>query len=1143
MTARLASLREDEEARILALDPRVSIALQAPAGSGKTTVLTQRILALLAVVEEPEAVLAVTFTRKAAAEMRSRVLSALERAAKAEPIVVDQLLNRGRPRPNLGAKAVTLALAVAAWQRCEQLGWGLLENPARLRIQTIDGLNHRLATAMPISARGVAQLQLADELTPLYREAARRCLLDAEHDHALNGASQQVFLRLNNEWERLESLLASMLASRSSWQRALVSHGHEGLQAQIAAALESARNEAVDRLRQRIADDRLQEGLLLLRHSRDVLGLEPLAAPETAEFVALQALAELALLKAETPAIRTSVNKSQGFPTDNKVMKQRVQAWLAALAELDVVAELDELRSLPAPTGMGWDAEGFRALAELLRLALAELQVLFTERGLVDHTTVANLALGALESGALQEWTVLNGERLQHILVDEFQDTSVDQLQLLAALTRDWRVDDGHSLFLVGDPMQSIYQFRDADVGLFGLTRRHGLGALRLVPLRLIRNFRSRPSVVAFVNETFSKIFPREDHSVLAAARYVPCIAGADASDQENAADGVQCHAVMTENGDGREAEAARVVQIVRETWALDPAASIAILIATRRHATHLVAALQHAGVAVQGVDLVPLAESPVVLDLMALTRALHDPADRIAWLALLRSPACGLALGPLTAWLEALEQQAAPGTVSDALRATVEGSLSHDPADGSPTHPLAPNDLQRLVRLWQALAPDLESRQPLAQRVERCWLRLNGPWCYDVSSVPEDARRYLDVLATHEIAGRWRGVQDFAWMLRGLYGASTGSSRESKQRVQIMTIHRAKGLEFDCVVLPGLARMTRSDSSTLLNSLRWLDERGHEAWIMAPIRAAHDTDDDPLLRWIKRKRRQRAANERIRVLYVAATRAKRWLHWIAEVDSTQPNPKKGTALAALWPALGESFSASPADIIRQSLAAQPEPIATLKRLPGQLPGVVLPADITVSPLTIADPAAVELRWRWAGGAARRAGTVVHRELERIALSARVPEDVEGFVAANYARWQAALHREGVSHPERDTMTRRVAEALSRCLSDPQGRWLLSEHPRENHVELPLTGWVAGELVNGVLDRCFIDEHGVRWVVDYKTTTHEGGNLEEFLAEQVRRYTPQMRRYVHLVSELGPEPVRAGLYFPWLQRFIELDGD
>src|SRR6187200_2247585 len=166
-SARMTDLAAaDDAARATALDVSRSFIVQAPAGSGKTTVLTQRYLALLATVDEPEEVLAITFTRKAAGEMRERVLKALA----------------GDIQPRSPADRLTLELAARARARAEARNWGLEDSAARLRIQTIDSFHGSLARALPITSRGQFGLRVADDTSDLYKLAARATMREAERD-------------------------------------------------------------------------------------------------------------------------------------------------------------------------------------------------------------------------------------------------------------------------------------------------------------------------------------------------------------------------------------------------------------------------------------------------------------------------------------------------------------------------------------------------------------------------------------------------------------------------------------------------------------------------------------------------------------------------------------------------------------------------------------------------------------------------------------------------------------------------------------------------------------------------------------------------------------------------------------------------
>ena len=104
--------------------------------------------------------------------------------------------------------------------------------------------------------------------------------------------------------------------------------------------------------------------------------------------------------------------------------------------------------------------------------------------------------------------------------------------------------------------------------------------------------------------------------------------------------------------------------------------------------------------------------------------------------------------------------------------------------------------------------------------------------------------------------------------------------------------------------------------------------------------------------------------------------------------------------------------------------------------------------------------------------------------------------------------------------------------------ADPRGRWIL-QRAREEQREQALSGRLQGEVVRLVFDRSFVDDQGVRWVIDYKTSRHVGGGLEEFLDREVERYRPQLQRYAQLAQRLGPQPVRLGLYFPLMRAWRE----
>ena len=179
----------DAAARSAALDPRRSFIVQAPAGSGKTELLTQRYLRLLATVESPEQILAITFTRKAAAEMRARILQALQSA--------------DAPPPESPHKRSTWELARAVRAVDAERGWQLMQHPARLRIQTIDALNASLARRLPVVAGTGAALEPTTDTSPLYELAGRRLLERLGDGSAVAAHLEVLVMHLGNRVERL----------------------------------------------------------------------------------------------------------------------------------------------------------------------------------------------------------------------------------------------------------------------------------------------------------------------------------------------------------------------------------------------------------------------------------------------------------------------------------------------------------------------------------------------------------------------------------------------------------------------------------------------------------------------------------------------------------------------------------------------------------------------------------------------------------------------------------------------------------------------------------------------------------------------------------------------------------------------------
>ena len=1124
--------RSDEQARERALDVTRSFIVQAPAGSGKTELLIRRFLALLATVAAPESVLAITFTRKAAAGMRDRILRALRAAmdpssAGARP-----------PHPR------TLELARKALEIDTRLGWDLLGNPARLRIQTIDALNFGLARRLPVLSGLGADLAVEDDPGDLYRKAAERLL---EHlpggDDLHSRAVATLLAHVDNRVPRLVDLVIEMLARRDAWGPVLPEvSGDEIANENLRASLERARTELVEAhlaaLARGFPGELLADAAAVAREAAATLvaaGTEsPIAAwaghhgePRGVLLDGAQWLGLAALLLTAGGTPRRSFDYRVGFPPGKPgaPLKQRALAVASALAPLgELVARLDAVRRLPEPRYEAGEWRVLQAQLVVLRLAAAELEIVFSERRLADYPRIAVAALQSLGSDEEPTDTALALDAsLRHVLVDEFQDTSEAQVSLLGRLTCGWQRDDGRSLFLVGDPMQSIYRFRNAEVGLFLDARERGLGDLVLEPLWLAVNYRSTGPLVEWVNGCFAQVLPALDDEVTGAVTHAASVAAAGAGEDGS----VQVHPLFRRS---RLFEACSVVDVVEHRLAEDDGADIAILVQGRSHLVHIVGELARRNVPFQATDIDPLGERPIVLDLLALARAIAHPADRPAWLAVLRAPWCGLTLAELHA------------LCGDRRSATLPQLLREDER----RRRLEPVARARLGRLWTILetAPVELRRFGLRDAVERAWLALGGPATAASTRELDEAQAFFDELA--ELERRARGHVDLGRLAEALEELYAPSRPDASIRVHLLTVHKAKGLEFDTVIVPGLERRSRSDDKRLLQWAR-LPGASHRGLVVAPVAGTGD-DPNPLYRWLEDLESGKLAQERRRLLYVAATRAKRRLHLfgscaLKDGEDGMPTivtPSSTVALGMLWPAVESEFQARLAGAA--AIEGETAPVTPrdppLRRLPlaWSVPPLQAPRiESSNRPRATAEP---PVQFDWASETARHVGTVVHRELLSIARSGSGPLAGTPGIAAT-RRYRDELAELGVPADRRTDAVQRVATAVQCTLADERGRWLLEQHHASAYGELALTGLVNGDVVSVVIDRTFVDGQGTRWIVDYKTSRHEGAGLEAFLDREQQRYSPQLERYAALVRHLGPEPVRLGLYFPLLSAWRE----
>jgi ATP-dependent exoDNAse (exonuclease V) beta subunit len=1195
----------DQPQRRRALDAGRSILVQAPAGSGKTDLLTRRFLRLLAEVDDPSQIVAITFTRAAAAGMRNRILSELEKAAANDSPDSDEFS--------------MLSLARRALDRSYAGGWQLLDLPAQLRISTIDSFCRDLAIQQPLLSGFGSDLQITEQPRDLYRRAARNTLQKISLGNSpLSAAIESLLLWRDNNWHEMEALLVDMLAQRDRWMHDFVLSREpdwvalrERLERPFVRAIADALAH-IGRLLDQVPHAR-QEALLLARFAcsqgaaalhQDLAELPEFPNGPFSDNDALEAarrahICLAKLLLTDDGDFRKKVDKRNGFPTEHKSEKARHAALISDLRNISGFDDsLAAIASLPPAhyTDENWAI--VRACFMLLRGAAAELQIVFAETGVVDFIEVAQIAQRVLagDDGLPTDTAIDLADGIRHLLVDEFQDTSRRQHRLLAKLAAAWPDPHGRTIFVVGDPMQSIYSFRDADAELFHRVQKFGLeisdgDQLLFDFVSLTANFRTTPALVRELNQSFTQIFASDDGSGVTfssaepfrdavppstprLALHLEFMPQSERSASFNPDSAVRRLESQRQRQAAIEAQTADLIAVIRthldrmaQAEARGEKYRVAILARTRKSLEQLAAALRQSQIPFLAVELEKLKDRPEILDALALARALLNPLDRVAWLGVLRAPWCALSLADLHT-LSIDDPDSTRRSIPDLLNERVHFLNMR-----------SRNAVQRVLDATNSV-PRLRNQLPTATvgtLLEQVWLSLGGASCVDAT-----ARANLHLLWT-ALDGLPSGEPD---MLHSALDSALekltalpNPEASTDCGVQLMTIHKSKGLEFEVVIVPD---MQAHGSKTRGDLLAWLErglaESGDSGeiteFLVAPIQSK-GADRGQAKAWIDRIRCERDLQEARRILYVAATRAREELHLFARPEYKDDsgalalvNPSN-CLLSTAWPAFAAEIqsrfdewnsarAAAPESEVVEDIAAgegnlliMPSPArpAILRRLPADFhpPQTDSFSDVFSSevPIGLDGP---QLYARHEGGALSRAlGTAVHSLLEQIALlrTTRDWPSTRAALTQMQPRILAPMRAGGISLPEANSLAASALDLALKATHDPHGQWILSPH-EDATSEAAWAGIVDGVLRTVRIDRIF--RAGLEplstgddawWIVDYKTAHADDLDPSVALPSLRRIFAPQIEAYAAVLRNRHGrgKALRAALYYPRMSSF------
>ncbi len=1078
------------EVRQQAISPQQSFLVQAPAGSGKTELLTQRILALLTVAQEPEEIMALTFTRKAAAEMRARVLESL---------------HMSKPDDEKSHRMGTWRLAKKVLQRSHERQWKLLENPNRLRMMTLDSLTSMLARQLPLLSGLGDMPRPSEHASAMYQQAAENTLNHAARHYRTS--VETLLLHQDHNTAAVISLIANMLQNREQWLKYIAKYARntQGLRDLLEHNLGYYLEHQLQQCNVFIpleykADLPTLMSFAAEHGGSDLWNIGAWPEDDIEHLQTWQTIADFLLTGSGT--FRKTVTKTQGFPADRKDEKSAVLNILAHLSDIPELAQqwhdIQKMPDSPHFSNAQWQV--LEALFTLLPLASSELQNIFTQQGTADFTEISLRALDALsdEQGRPSDVLLKLDYRIQHILVDEFQDTSELQIELLRCLTAGWQEQDGRTLFMVGDPMQSIYRFRKAEVSLFLEAARNNVDLPEILACSLQRNFRSSPNIVHWVNRAFAQIFPAQADAISGAV----CHAQAEAAREHEG--NVHLH---LQTGEDTQGEAMAIMEIIQE--ARQQGQRVGILARTRKHLHAIMPTLESAGIAFRAVKILPLAAQPEIRTLRALTRALLHPADKASWAALLRAPCCGLNNRELF----------------DVLGSHLSQPVWEILHDAELLSSLQPNTRLRVEHLTHALEPCMATVGHISVRhcIETAWLRLGMPHLLKGSAHTnvEMVLQLLDSLESEHVAGSIH-FRHFDERLEFLYAAPNSSPDAAM--VELMTIHGAKGLQWDVVILPGMGKTSGRNDAPLI-AFTEAPIQGEGLFLLSP--KAQTRSKDKLFSFIQNIEKNKGLHEQHRQLYVACTRAESQLHIFGHVSEKNGTATKGSFLHTL---LEHDEACFGADITQlEKLEFDSTSVATKLQRIRDTPAAIAPFS------TVNSEQQNKAIFAWAGLEAAPVGNVLHAIFEDIANIG-----IEQWSPENSNKtMRRLLIQEGLSGDILEAALHRCQAGLNNTLNSERGKWILSNKHQHAHCEWAISHLNGSRLSHYIVDRSFEDENGIRWIIDYKTASHEGGDIEHFLNEECQRHQSQLQRYALALQAMGHHNLQLALYFPMLDAWRE----
>ncbi|MCK4742868.1 MAG: UvrD-helicase domain-containing protein [Sulfuriflexus sp.] len=1116
-----------------ACQPNSSTSVHASAGSGKTWLLIARLLHLLLSGVKPDAILAITFTRKAAAEMQQRLL---ERLRDLSIMQDDELIKE--------LDIIGIQTNDALLERARNLYEDLLRQPRQVSITTFHAFSQQILRRFALEADIPAGFELIDKTGILETEAWDALFSQATKnpDSTLASNLEILFSQCNGLYSTQQAL-NSFLRNRSDWW-ALTHTSDEPVTIALTALQKQLE---IDPDNKPDLNTWFQQKTPELSEFAELIGIHDTKTNVKHQTNIHCIIAEQNFTGASLSSIKAIlINKGNGLFKDiaNKTVRKKLGDDKAdRLEELQkmIGSACQEIEDLLARHN---NYSINNAWYQVGQCYLEHYQTIKQQQRLLDFTDLEWQACQLLNASHHAHWIQYKlDQRIDHMLVDEFQDTNPTQWRLLLPLLEELAAADAEkhrSVFLVGDAKQSIYRFRRADAQLFTYARKWLSDNLGASSTPLNTSWRSAPAIIDFVNLVFTdgKLSDFSEHSTYLKNHYgevhvLPLLSLEKPAEAEEADESPALrnplHEPRQEKDNTRDLEAAiladKIKQLVEENTVITddgvqrPAhyGDIMILLRSRTHLARYELALQQLGIPYRGSAPGTLLSSVEIQDMQALLNTLNTPYNNLALARVLRSPLFACSEQDLMK-LARFEQ---------GKRLNWFSRLQSLPTDDSPTLARA----QSLLTSWYQLADTL----PVHDLLDHIYCSgdvmarfKQGFPAHLHNRVAANLRRFIE-LALEIDSGRYPSLAQFRARLLSLHkqgrdGPNPALDTSLEHKVDIMTIHGAKGLEAPIIFLADTASMPENKSA--YNAfVDW--PSGDDQPNLFQLVAKKDSIDSKTAEILdKQKVAQQREDENL--LYVAITRARQYLY----ISGSEPARK--TSAVSWYEKIKTRLEKL--ELVDENggydCASNTIPVLTEKtndlvaNNKEVLPSYLMHATHTASKETLISPSAVdENHLQTENTNAQLRGTLIHEIIEKCLVGNNPREAISSKIQNKYAT--------SINTDEFNTYWQ---EAVT-VIDDTKNSHLFDDsHFKQAWNEVSIS-YInnSGKTVNGIIDR-LVRYQDELLIIDYKT---HRDTSDELLIEQ---YKKQLQYYATGIQKLWPDMrVRAGLLLTASNDFIHVE--